>query len=357
MPFQIRDKSGAARSVAYLKLAAAPALFVTCIVLPDTHPIEWVVATIVICAFLITGGVTCLRRPDKVPHAWWLIAPLFATALITTLNQLSGDASTGAQLFYLWPVLYSANFLSRRLMGVTLAAISAAHASVAFRVLPTGHAISDWFSLTVAFALTMVVVYSLRRRNDTLLEVLETQALADPLTEVANRRSFDGELTRAVAWSHRTDSPLALLTVDIDYFKKINDTWGHAVGDRALQQVAAALRVVARGPDDVVARLGGDEFVVLLRTDRMEARRAADDVRTALDEMDGLPGGPPGLSIGIALLPDHAETADELLVASDAALYEAKTGGRGRTAMAHPAPPRQNVDVLTQDQDRAAVRN
>ncbi|XVV09131.1 GGDEF domain-containing protein [Actinoplanes sp. CA-131856] len=343
MPFRIRDKSGAARSVAYLMLAAAPANFVTCIVLPSSRPIGWIVTTVVVCAFLIVGGLMCLRRPEKVPHAWWLIAPFFATALITTLNQLSDDASTGAQLFYLWPVLYAANFLSRRLMGVTLAAISLAHASVAFRVLTTGHATSDWFSLTVAFGLTMVVVYSLRRRNDTLREVLETQALADPLTGVANRRSFDSEIGRAVAWSHRTDSPLALLTVDIDYFKKINDTWGHAVGDRALQQVAEALCGTATGPDDVVARLGGDEFVVLLRADRMAARRAADAARAALAGT-GLPGGAPGLSIGIALLPDHAETGDELIKASDTALYEAKTGGRGRTAMAHPAAARQNVD-------------
>ncbi|GAA0503647.1 hypothetical protein Ade02nite_35620 [Paractinoplanes deccanensis] len=344
MPFTIRDKPGAARSVAYLMLAAAPANFVTCVVLPDSRPLGWVVTTVVVCMFLVVGGLMCLRRPEKVPHGWWLIAPFFATTLITTLNQLSNDASTGAQLFYLWPVLYSANFLSRRLMGVTLATISAAHASVAFRVLDTAHALSDWFSLTVAFGLTMVVVFSLRRRNDTLREVLETQALADPLTGVANRRCFDGEITRAVAWAHRTEGSLALLTVDIDYFKKINDTWGHAVGDQALQQVAAALRAVARGPDDVVARLGGDEFVMLLRTDRMEARRAADDVRTALDESSGLPGGTPGLSIGIALLPDHAGTAEELITASDTALYEAKAGGRGRTAVAHPPAPRQNVD-------------
>jgi diguanylate cyclase (GGDEF)-like protein len=344
LPFQIRDKPGAARSVAYLMLAAAPALFVTCIVLPSSRPIGWVIATSVICAFLTATGLMCFKHPDRVPHGWWLIAPFFATALITTLNSLSHDASTGAQLFYLWPVLYTANFLSRRLMALTLAAISACHAWVAFHALAPGQAVSDWFSVTVAFGLTMVVVVSLRRRNDKLLDVLETQALADPLTGVHNRRSFDGELGRAVAWSQRSDGPLALLTFDIDHFKKINDTWGHGVGDRALQQVANALRQVAAGPDDIVARLGGDEFVVLLRTGRMEARRAADDVRTAQHGMDGLPGGAPGLSIGIALIPDHAGTAGELITASDAALYEAKAGGRNRTAVAHPPPQRQNVD-------------
>jgi GGDEF domain-containing protein len=75
---------------------------------------------------------------------------------------------------------------------------------------------------------------------------------------------------------------------------------------------------------------------VLLRTDRLGARRAADEIREAVTKIDNLPGGPPGLSIGIAVLPDHAGTAKELVAASDSALYEAKTGGRGRTAVAHP---------------------
>jgi diguanylate cyclase (GGDEF)-like protein len=96
----------------------------------------------------------------------------------------------------------------------------------------------------------------------------------------------------------------------------------------------------------VVGRLGGDEFVVLLRTDRMGARRAADEVRAVLAENDTLPCGAPGLSIGLAVLPDHASTAVELAATSDAALYEAKDGGRGRTAMAHPPAPRHNVDQV-----------
>jgi len=188
----------------------------------------------------------------------------------------------------------------------------------------------------VAFSLIAVVVATLRARNDRLRQVLETQALADPLTGVANRRSFDEKLARGVAWSTATGRPIALLTLDVDHFKQINDTWGHAVGDQALQQVANALRRVARREDDIVARLGGDEFVVLLRTDRTGARRAADEIRAGLAAADGLPAGPPGVSIGIAVLPDHAGTAGELLTASDTALYAAKSGGRGRTATADP---------------------
>ncbi len=348
MRYQLRDEQGATRSVAYLMLAAAPVNFVTGIVLPDEHPLPWVIAISLTCIFMAVGGLMALKRPERVPRIWWLLAPFVATAMIAGLNLASRDTSAGSQLFYLWPVLYAANFLSHRIISLTMVMISAGHAAVAFPVLGPTHALADWVSVTVALTLTAIVVASLRNRNERLRNTLETQAFADSLTGVANRRSFDGELARSVAWARETGETLALATVDIDHFKKINDTWGHGVGDQALQAVANALRVIARREDDVVARLGGDEFAVLLRTDRLSARRAADEVRTALEAVDSLPCGTPGLSIGIALMPDHAGTADELRAASDAALYEAKEGGRGRTAIAHPPAPRQNTGRHTE---------
>jgi diguanylate cyclase (GGDEF)-like protein len=281
------------------------------------------------------------------PQATWVIAPFFGVALVTALNLGTLDASTGAQLFFLWPVLYAANFLSRTINYLNILAVSAGNASVVFPILGAGRGVSDWASLTGAMTLTAVVVTSLRRRNEKLRDVLESQAYADPLTGVANRRAFDGDLARAVSWAHHTAQPIALLTLDVDYFKKINDTWGHGVGDQALQVVAEALRQVARRDDDVVGRLGGDEFVVLLRTDRAGALRAADELRMLMAAVDSLPCGPPGLSIGAAVLPDHATTADELAAASDAALYQAKAGGRGRTSMADFPDSRQNADQVS----------
>jgi len=328
--YQLRDQQGASRAVAHLMMTASPFILVTFLIVPGQPVSHWV-AVLFTCVVLAVGGVVARVRPERVPRWSWFIAPFFAIMVITGMNLVTEDASTGAQLFYLWPALYSANFLSRRVVYITMAVVSATEASVVFPLLPeVGDAASDWVSLTVAMTLIAIVVLTLRDRSDRLREVLETQALADALTGVANRRSFDVELGRAVAWAHATGRPIALLTIDVDYFKKINDTWGHAVGDQALQAVAAALTQVA-GPDDVVARLGGDEFVMLLRTDGPSARRAADDVREVLARTSALPGGPPGLSIGIAALPDHADTAEELMGASDAALYEAKLGGRGYT--------------------------
>ncbi|MEV6849770.1 GGDEF domain-containing protein [Actinoplanes sp. NPDC051411] len=341
MAYQLRDQHGASRAVAYLMMTAAPFIFITFLMVPG-QPVSHLVAVSVTCVVLAVGGVFARLRPDRMPRWFWVIAPFFAIMVVTGMNLVTEDASTGAQLFYLWPVLYSANFLSRRVVYLTMAGVSVTEASVVFPLLPTiGDAASDWVSMTVAMTLIAIIVLSLRDRADRLRDVLETQALADALTGVANRRSFDVELARAVAWSRSTGEPVALITIDVDHFKGINDTWGHAVGDQALQAVATSLEQVAQGDGDVVARLGGDEFVMLLRTGDEGARRAADDVRAVLARVASLPGGPPGLSIGIAVLPDHAGTPEELMGASDAALYEAKLHGRGRTEshLREPAVP------------------
>jgi diguanylate cyclase (GGDEF)-like protein len=344
VPFQLRDQHGASRAVAYLMMTAAPFMFLTGVALDPHGPRPALVAITVTCVVLALSGVACRWRPEKVPRFVWLVVPFFGVVVVLGMNLVTGDASTGAQLFYLWPVLYSANFLSRRVIFFTLATVSSAEADGVFSLLPPDRAWSDWSSLTITMTLTTVIVVSLRNRNDRLREVLETQAFADALTGVANRRSFDAALTEAVAWAHHTGEPIALLSLDVDHFKKINDSWGHAVGDQALQLVAAACESAARRDGDLVARLGGDEFAVLLRAGPAAARRAADEICTAIAATDRLPGGPPQLSIGLAILPDHANGGEKLMAASDAALYEAKTGGRGRTVVAHPPLRPQDAD-------------
>jgi diguanylate cyclase (GGDEF)-like protein len=309
-------------------------MFLTGIVLPEHTTTGGIVTFSLLTLVLCTIGAFCRWRPERMPALTWRIAPFLGSLLVTGLNVGTHDASTGAQFFYLWPVLYAANFLGRRLNYLNILVVSAGHAATVFPILGVSSGLLDWISVTVAMTLTAFVVASLSNRNERLRKALAMQAYADPLTGVANRRSFDGELEQAVEWSERTGQPIALLTLDVDHFKKINDTWGHAVGDQALQAVAASLRQVAKRADDVVGRLGGDEFVLLLRTGQAGARQAADDLRALVAAIDSLPCGPPGLSIGAAVLPDHAATAAELGAASDAALYRAKEGGRGRTSVA-----------------------
>jgi len=349
MALDIRDRHGASRAVAYLQFAASPFVVLTGVILPENQPLPILVAILVVSATFGVGGWLSLSRAEIFPDLFWWIAPLFATFVITGLNLMTKDASTGSQLFYLWPVLYAANFLSRRAIYLNIAAVLAGDSMVVVVVLTAPNAFADWLSLGIALIMTAVVVVTLRDRADRLRQKLEGQALADSLTGLANRRAFDEALQEAGEWASATGRPLTVVTLDLDYFKTVNDTYGHGAGDQALQVVAGAMRTVAN-PDDVTARLGGDEFVMLLRADQRAALRTVEQLRSIVGADTTLPSGPPGLSIGVAVMPAHADTVEDLVRASDKALYTAKSGGRGRVALAgtrtvSPAPARESAPV------------
>jgi diguanylate cyclase (GGDEF)-like protein len=345
LPYQLRDQHGATRAVAYLMLVAGPYLLITGVLMKLGDPLPELFALVVTGCALMAVGVICWRRPDALPRVFWPAVSFLAVAVITGLNLATGDATTGGQLFYLWPLLYAASFLSRRVAFLNVAAISAGHAAVVFGFIDMSRAISDWIAMTVAMAMTSWVVINLNARNDRLRAVLQEQATSDALTGVANRRAFDEALHEAVRVAGQGDGSAALVLIDVDHFKQINDTWGHAAGDRALCAVADALRAATEDSKHLVARLGGDEFAVLLRSGPRGASRYVERARTHLAATEGLPGGPPKLSIGIGVAPYHAAGSEDLQRVADAALYEAKAGGRGRTAMAK-APPRHNVDQM-----------
>ncbi len=163
----------------------------------------------------------------------------------------------------------------------------------------------------------------------------------DPLTGLFNRRRFAEELARLVGYSRRYAQPAALLSVDVDRFKYVNDTYGHAVGDELLVRLAAALRDRLR-ETDVIGRLGGDEFGVLLpHTSADEAKGTAaallHEVRTNTSVQAGDRTVRLTVSVGITAI-DAAETtsAEEILVNADLAMYEAKEQGRDRHATVVP---------------------
>jgi diguanylate cyclase (GGDEF)-like protein len=159
----------------------------------------------------------------------------------------------------------------------------------------------------------------------------------DTLTSLPNRMAFQQSLAQSVALAERQQGRLALLFIDLDGFKVVNDTLGHAVGDQLLVQVAARLRACVRA-SDVVGRLGGDEFVLLLTDDPQatQAEHIADKVIRAIGEAYEVPNAHPvlGASIGIALYPTHATAADPLLNTADTAMYVAKRAGGNRHHMA-----------------------
>ncbi|MGH8229539.1 MAG: putative bifunctional diguanylate cyclase/phosphodiesterase, partial [Steroidobacteraceae bacterium] len=161
----------------------------------------------------------------------------------------------------------------------------------------------------------------------------------DPLTQLPNRRHLGGRLEHAIARAGESHERFALLIVDLDNFKSVNDTLGHTFGDRVLQAIGARLERAA-GPRSFIARLGGDEFTILL--ERIESEEAVTDRAGVLLEALQQPLGVEGrvistsASVGASLYPDHAGDADALLRAADVALFRAKDLGRNRFALFSP---------------------
>ncbi|MGH7645240.1 MAG: GGDEF domain-containing protein, partial [Gemmatimonadales bacterium] len=180
-----------------------------------------------------------------------------------------------------------------------------------------------WFVMVAAIA--MLAFHTLRR-NETLLRDLATY---DSLTRVLNARSFQERLALEVGRSRRYARPLALLYLDLDDFKTVNDAHGHHTGDAVLRVVADAIRRAVRQPDSV-GRMGGDEFAVLMpETDGAVARAAAE--RLAANVMAVLNGTPRvTASIGLLACAAPGADADTLLRRVDQAMYEAKREGKNR---------------------------
>lgn len=180
---------------------------------------------------------------------------------------------------------------------------------------------------------------SLRTALDVLrMRVLEHEALIDPLTGVLNRRSLDGRLSEEVRRAGRYGSPLSILMLDIDHFKRINDGHGHPAGDRVLVEMATLVARELR-ESDVLTRYGGEEFLVLTPNTPPEgAIQIAERIRQRVAAYDFGLGSTLTLSIGVASLGDGIDSAEQLIGSADARLYQAKHAGRDRVVPAAAMP-------------------
>jgi diguanylate cyclase (GGDEF)-like protein/PAS domain S-box-containing protein len=179
--------------------------------------------------------------------------------------------------------------------------------------------------------------------NIRLREALHTQSVKDPLTGLYNRRYLSEMLEREIRRAVRAEQSLGILMLDLDHFKKFNDTHGHDAGDTVLRETAAFL-VRSIRVEDIVCRFGGEEFVVILPTADLNASHArAERIRSKLRELtilhQGQSLGMVTVSVGVAALPVHGTSPKELLGAADSALYRAKREGRDRVVNADPPPP------------------
>ena len=191
-----------------------------------------------------------------------------------------------------------------------------------------------------------------RNARDALQDLnvtLEKLAQQDGLTGLANRRKFDQAIDHALSRAKQSATPLAMILIDVDYFKKFNDLYGHVAGDECLRQVAAVIKASEQRSNDLAARYGGEEFAVLLPDTNLDgALVVAESIRKALHALKiehvGNTAGIVTVSAGIDVLTSITEkdSAASFVSAADAALYGAKASGRDRIQVHHPIPATGN---------------
>jgi diguanylate cyclase (GGDEF)-like protein len=217
--------------------------------------------------------------------------------------------------------------------GKTIGAIAAWHSGADL----FGESESEFFDLLAAVA--PAALHNARR-----YQALDRRASTDALTGLPNRGAFEVRLASVAHHFSRYARPFGLIVLDVDHFKRFNDSWGHEAGDQVLRLVGETLRGAVREVD-LAARLGGEEFVVLLpEAGLRESVEAAERIRHAVESRTLLWNGRPlrvTASLGVAACPDTQGHPAELLASADAALYRAKDAGRNRvSAAAPPSPPR-----------------
>lgn len=183
--------------------------------------------------------------------------------------------------------------------------------------------------------------------NLKLRESLKNMSIRDALTGLFNRRYLTETLEREFARAQRAGAPVAVIMIDVDHFKRFNDTFGHDAGDSVLRELGAFLRQSVRA-EDIACRYGGEEFcLVLPQMHRDSARQRAEAIRTGAARIaitsDGRALGPVTLSLGVALFPEDGGDAASLLRASDEALYEAKRTGRDRVVVSSAKAAQSNT--------------
>jgi diguanylate cyclase (GGDEF)-like protein len=267
----------------------------------------------------------------------WLLrglAPVGAILIAAAMASASAEVIPVYALLFFWVVLAAFYFYGLPSALADLGLVGVVYAG-ALAVRGGEERVALWLMSMATLGVTGVFLALLRKRADTLILSLDAAARTDSLTGLLNRRGFDIVAGDELERGRRTRRPCALLLVDVDEFKAINDRWGHPAGDAALEHLAA---VLTRGRAiDRCARVGGDEFAVLLpETDAGGALRFAERVLAELREGREQPaavGEPICVSVGVACFPGDGRDATALHESADVALYHAKQQGRGRAVL------------------------
>ncbi len=339
------------------------------------RPSSWIVAfmqrRVLVRAILIglsftTVSVALLSIPDAAIDYWYLYySPILLAAFSFGLRGAaltSAAAALHVIVLQEWAQLVSARHseVAQRLRAISnlpsrpidsiegltglpadevarqLWGIAASPPDVALRSAQAGLGLL----LVVGAALTLGWLVDQNRRKEDILIRLAT---TDALTGLWNRRAFQDRLSLEIERACRTKHSFGLLMLDLDHFKRLNDSYGHLAGDAGLRQVAERIQAAVRTVD-LVARYGGEEFaVILVDVESSAVRQVADRVRHAIDSMqfqlrEGVRASL-SVSIGYAIFPADGSDPDALISRADAALYQAKANGRNQTVAAWDVPP------------------
>jgi diguanylate cyclase (GGDEF)-like protein len=261
----------------------------------------------------------------RVPRWAILAGSLLVTGAVAWFDYRAGEG-VEIGVFYLIPIVAVAWHLGRS-AGVWFAALTTlTRITLEWLSRGPGAQYLVWNSAAqLLFFLFIAALVSLLSEQTVELRIL---AREDPLTGIPNRRAFFGALDRAVEWSRRQGMTWVLAYLDVDNFKKVNDTLGHGVGDEVLKRVARALREGTRRID-VVARLGGDEFALLLpETDAERAETIVNKLLSLLEETVQREGWPVTFSIGAVTFVAPPDSIDAAVAMADACMYRAKAHGK-----------------------------
>jgi diguanylate cyclase (GGDEF)-like protein len=277
----------------------------------------------------VTIALAVLPRWERHP-AWMQAVPcLLPFVMIGLVRGYNESAIAAYSPVVLLPVFWFALYGTRLQLLVSVIGVGITYAvpspALSGQGYPATEAIAALLWMFIA-GITGFTLSEFVRQRELLATRLERAARTDALTGLPNRRAWDEELEREILHAARTETPLCMALLDLDFFKQFNDLNGHPAGDSHLKEVAALWRERLRSAD-LVARYGGEEFAVLLTaTDALQAREVIETLRDCvpLDQT---------VSAGIAQW-DGAESGLELFARADAALYEAKRSGRDRTVAA-----------------------
>jgi len=284
----------------------------------------WVAAvmdTLIVVGFFAFG--TYVYRTQHVRVASVAIALICSAGVLATVYVIGLQ-----QVYWAFPALMGIFYLLRPREAVILAIVTLL--ALIPVLLPAADS-QEAITVVVTFIVTSMIALAFSLITSRQREQLLVLATKDPLTGAGNRRGLDAKLAEVVNSFKRTGTRSSLVLLDLDHFKKVNDMYGHAVGDQILKRITEIINLRIRVTDSLY-RIGGEEFIVVLEgADLHKAVHLAEQLRTLVDANELVPDHAVTISLGVAELKD-GESANDWLHRADEALYRAKDAGRNSTS-------------------------